>query len=63
MHDRFGFYIYWGVTVWVPSLYTLAGLYLVKHPYQLSTLHAALLYLGGVVSLYLNYATDEQRLR
>jgi 7-dehydrocholesterol reductase len=63
MHDRFGFYIYWGVTVWVPSLYTLASIYLVKHPHELSTAHALFLFVVGVTAIYLNYATDEQRLR
>jgi len=63
MHDRFGFYIYWGVSVWVPSFYTLVGLYLVKHPYQLSTEYAVFCFVAGITCLYLNYATDEQRLR
>jgi len=63
MHDRFGFYIYWGVSVWVPSFYTLTGLYLVKHPNNLSTEYALFCFIAGITCLYLNYATDEQRLR
>jgi 7-dehydrocholesterol reductase len=63
MHDRFGFYIYWGVTVWVPGLYTLAVTYLVKHPNNLSIGYASFCFFGGLLSLYLNYASDEQRLR
>jgi len=63
MHDRFGFYIFWGIMVWVPGFYTIVGQYLVKHPIQLSNEYAAFCVIGGLVSLYLNYATDEQRLR
>lgn len=39
------------------------GLYLVKHPYVLSLLHAFILFVAGLICLYLNYAADEQRLR
>lgn len=63
MHDRFGFYIYWGVTVWVPSVYVLVGIYLTKHPYQLSKFYAIFCFVAGVLSIYLNYAADEERLR
>lgn len=32
-----GFYICWGCLVWVPSIYTSPGMYLVNHPVQLGT--------------------------
>jgi len=32
MHDRFGYYICWGVCSWVPSLYTSPAMYWVSHP-------------------------------
>ncbi|KAL5054195.1 hypothetical protein RYX36_034877, partial [Vicia faba] len=32
-----GFYIYWGCLVWVPSVYTSPGMYLVNHPVNLGT--------------------------
>ncbi|MBA0663246.1 hypothetical protein Goklo_003369, partial [Gossypium klotzschianum] len=34
-HDRAGFYICWGCLVWVPSVYTSPGMYLVNHPVNL----------------------------
>ncbi|GFP79219.1 7-dehydrocholesterol reductase [Phtheirospermum japonicum] len=34
-HDRAGFYICWGCLVWVPSIYTSPGMYLVNHPVTL----------------------------
>lgn len=30
-----GFYICWGCLVWVPSIYTSPGMYLVNHPVNL----------------------------
>ncbi|TQD99106.1 hypothetical protein C1H46_015307 [Malus baccata] len=36
-HDRAGFYICWGCLVWVPSIYTSPGMYLVNHPINLGT--------------------------
>ncbi|KAF5953181.1 hypothetical protein HYC85_011125 [Camellia sinensis] len=36
-HDRAGFYICWGCLVWVPSVYTSPGMYLVNHPVNLGT--------------------------
>ncbi|KAH9667876.1 7-dehydrocholesterol reductase [Citrus sinensis] len=36
-HDRAGFYICWGCLVWVPSVYTSPGMYLVNHPVHLGT--------------------------
>lgn len=32
-----GFYICWGCLVWVPSVYTSPGMYLVNHPVNLGT--------------------------
>jgi 7-dehydrocholesterol reductase len=63
MHDRFGFYICWGVCGWLPIVYTLAALYLVTHPVPLSPLAAVALAGFGLVALFGNYAADEQRRR
>ncbi|MEU7103961.1 hypothetical protein ABZ951_02740 [Streptomyces sp. NPDC046215] len=63
MHDRFGYYLCWGVTVWLPGVYALSTLYLVSHPRQLSwPVTAALLVTGGA-ALAVNYSADEQRQR
>ncbi|GAA2511961.1 hypothetical protein [Streptomyces gobitricini] len=63
MHDRFGYYLCWGVTVWLPGVYTLAGHYLVTHPRQLSWTASAALLLLGLTALALNYSADEQKQR
>lgn len=63
MHDRFGFYIAWGVCGWLPIVYTLPTLYLVDHPSHMSWL-AALALLGvGLLAIYVNYEADAQRQR
>jgi 7-dehydrocholesterol reductase len=61
MHDRFGFYICWGVTAWLPCVYTLVGLYLVQHPIDLAPSVAAGIVALGVASIWMNYAADAQR--
>ena len=61
MHDRAGFYICWGCLVWVPSVYTSASLYLVLHPYVLPFWGAAMLFVVGMASIWINYAADRQR--
>jgi 7-dehydrocholesterol reductase len=63
MHDRFGFYICWGVTAWLPCVYTLVGFYLVDHPIHWHPAAAAAMVVFGLASIYVNYAADEQRQR
>jgi 7-dehydrocholesterol reductase len=63
MHDRFGFYIFWGVCAWLPIVYTIHGLYLVDHPRDIGWLGAALLFAVGLLAIRINYAADEQRQR
>lgn len=62
-HDRFGFYICWGVLCWVPCLYTLATFYMTTHPADLSPLATAALLAFGVGALLVNYLADRQRQR
>ena len=62
-HDRFGFYIAWGVLSWLPSVYTLASLYLVTHPGDLSPLAAVAIVVIGVAFIVVNYQADAQRQR
>ncbi|MGI5341188.1 hypothetical protein ACQEVS_29195 [Streptomyces sp. CA-181903] len=61
MHDRFGYYLCWGVTVWLPGVYTLSTLYLVAHPRRLPPWETALLLTVGLAALAVNYSADEQR--
>lgn len=63
MHDRFGFYIFWGVAVWVPCLYTLVSQYQVGHPVELHPLLAGAIAAFGVLSIWANYDADAQRQR
>lgn len=63
MHDRAGFYICWGCLVWVPSVYTSPTLYLVKHPLDLGTVAAVLLFAVGAAAILINYMADRQRQR
>ncbi len=60
-HDHFGFYICWGVLVWVPFFYTSPILYLVHHPYQLSNTVVISIFVLGCVSILINYLADQQR--
>lgn len=62
-HDRFGFYLCWGVLCWLPCVYPIATLYLVRHPAQMSWPAALVLLLFGLGALALNYAVDLQRQR
>ena len=63
MHDRFGFYICWGCLNWLPSLYTNCTFYLVSHPINVGETNAILLFLAGVLAVYINYSIDEERQR
>jgi 7-dehydrocholesterol reductase len=63
MHDRFGFYISWGVLAWVPAVYPIAQLYLAAHPTELPWWGAVLIVLFGLAMLGANYAADAQRQR
>ena len=61
MHDRFGFYICWGVMAWVPGVYPFVGLYLVRHPINLSATVVMVIAALGFASLWMNYSADAQR--
>lgn len=63
MHDRFGYYICWGVLCWIPGAYTITGQFLVKHPHDLRPAYAWGLFLFGVASIWANYDADAQRQR
>jgi len=63
MHDRFGFYIFWGVAVWVPCLYTLASQYQVLHPVDFHPAVAGAIFAFGIFSIWANYDADAQRQR
>jgi 7-dehydrocholesterol reductase len=63
MHDRFGYYICWGVLAWVPGVYTITAQYLVKHPRELGwPLTLGLLALGACC-IWAGHTADAQRKR
>lgn len=61
MHDRFGYYICWGVLAWVPAVYALTAQYLVLRPYDMPVPLASAVFLLGMAAIYVNYAADAQR--
>lgn len=63
MHDRFGYYICWGVLVWVPGVYTVWAVYLAAHPIALGPVLGTALFLVGLGALVTNYVADRQRQR
>jgi 7-dehydrocholesterol reductase len=75
-HDRAGYYLCWGCLVWVPAVYTSPAMYLVKQPGDFlgsfdgilgnstnttSVGLASIIFLVGVLSIYVNYDSDRQR--
>ena len=63
MHDRFGFYIFSGVAVWVPCVYALVSQFLVLHPVDLPLPLAVAIFVFGILSIWANYDADAQRQR
>lgn len=61
MHDRAGYYICWGVLVWIPGIYTSPTFYLVNHPNHLGPFWATAIFFLGTVSILTNYWADKQR--
>ncbi len=62
MHDRFGYYICWGVLAWVPSVYALVDLFLVEHAPATGYAAASGIVALGLAALWINYDADAQRL-
>jgi 7-dehydrocholesterol reductase len=61
IHDRFGFYIFWGCSAFLPSIYTLTSLYLVERPMQHPPAAAAATLICGLLAVWANYSADAQR--
>ena len=60
--DRAGYYIVWGVMVWVPSIYTLTAHYLVQHPVHLGTVFSAVLVIAALLAFYSKTNMNRQRI-
>lgn len=63
MHDRFGYYICWGVLAWVPGVYTITAQYLVTHPRELGWPMTLGLLAIGVGAIWAGHTADAQRKR
>ena len=64
MHDRFGYYICWGVVAaYRRSVYTLTAQYPVLRPSDLAWPLAAAIFVLGAGAICINYAADAQRQR
>jgi 7-dehydrocholesterol reductase len=63
MHDRFGYYICWGVMCWIAAVYTLSAQYHVLQAKEISAPYAAFCAALGLASIWANYAADAQRQR
>lgn len=61
MHDRAGYYICWGVLVWIPGIYTSPTFYLVNHPNHLGLGLSTLIFMAGTACIMMNYLADRQR--
>lgn len=61
MHDRAGYYICWGVLVWIPGIYASPTFYLVNHPNHLGYGWAMLIFVLGTTCILMNYWADRQR--
>ena len=59
--DRAGYYIIWGVMVWIPSVYTLTAHYLVLHPVHLGSVLSALFLFVGLISFFTKTNMNRQR--
>ena len=59
--DRAGFYLCWGCLVWVSGLYTLPSYFLVTHPNKLGAIWTMMIFSLGLLSIYINYDCDQQK--
>jgi 7-dehydrocholesterol reductase len=60
--DRAGYYIVWGVLVWIPAVYTLTGHYLVQHPVHLGLGLSISLIIIALLGFYSKTSMNRQRI-
>jgi 7-dehydrocholesterol reductase len=63
MHDRAGYYICWGVLVWIPGIYASPTFYLTTHPNHLGLFWSAFILVAGTTCILVNFWADRQRQR
>ncbi|HSN80949.1 MAG TPA: hypothetical protein VLS88_00100 [Polyangiales bacterium] len=62
-HDRAGFYLIWGVLVWVPAVYTSPTMYLAEHPVELGWPLAIGIFLVGAFFITTKNVANRERAR
>ena len=62
-HDRAGFYLIWGVLVWVPAVYTSPAMYLTERPVELGWPLAAGIFLVGAFFITAKNLANRERIR
>lgn len=60
-HDHFGFYLAWGDTAFLPSLYTLQTQYLGRYPVHLSSLETLMLLSIGISAYFIFRSVNHQK--
>jgi 7-dehydrocholesterol reductase len=63
MHDRFGYYICWGILGWLPVVYPSAALYLVSADIAVPGWLAVALVAFGLAAMWVSHDADQQRQR
>lgn len=59
--DRAGYYICWGCLVWVQAFYGFHSYFFVYYQPNCGPFFATLIFVLGVLSIYLNYDVDRQK--
>ncbi len=60
--DRAGYYIVWGVMVWIPAVYTLTAHYLVQHPVHIGPVYSTVLVAVALLGFYSKTNMNRQRI-
>ena len=60
-HEHFGFYLAWGDTTFLPTLYTLQAQYLGRYPVHLTTFEAAVILAIGLSGYYVFRSVNHQK--
>ncbi|KTW28611.1 uncharacterized protein T551_02461 [Pneumocystis jirovecii RU7] len=60
-HDRFGFYLAWGDTVWLPMMYTLQAQYLYRNPVDLHPYYAVIILVCGILGYVIFRGANNQK--
>ncbi|CAL8128520.1 unnamed protein product [Orchesella dallaii] len=63
MEDHAGYNLCWGSLVWMPAFYAFQAYFFVRHPSNISNKWAAVLFCLGLLAIYLNYDTCNQKRR